>query len=65
MAQRKTRNKNETEKIVKAYLSDEEYSQVVHANEITGLTISKFVKDVCLGTQLPNKEITTFRLELL
>lgn len=52
-------------KIVKAYLSDEEYSQVVHASETTGLTISKFVKNVCLGTPLPNKEITNFRLELL
>lgn len=52
-------------KIVKAYLSDEEYSQIVHASETTGLTISKFVKNVCLGTPLPNREITNFRLELL
>ena len=52
-------------KIIKSYLSDEEYSQVVHASETTGLTISKFVKNVCLGTPLPNKEVTTFRLELL
>lgn len=52
-------------KIVKAYLSDEEYSQVVHASETTRLTISKFVKNVCLGTPLPNRETTNFRLELL
>lgn len=52
-------------KIIKSYLSEEEYSQVVHASETTGLTISKFVKNVCLGTPLPNKDTTTFRLELL
>lgn len=52
-------------KIIKSYLSDEEYSQVVHASETTGLTISKFIKNVCLGSPLPNKEVTTFRLELL
>ncbi len=52
-------------RIIKSYLSEEEYAQVVHASETTGLTISKFVKNVCLGTPLPNKETTTFRLELL
>lgn len=57
--------KMKRKKIVKAYLSDEEYSQVVLASETTGLTISKFVKNVCLGTPLPNKDTTTFRLELL
>lgn len=57
--------KMKRKKIVKAYLSDEEYSQVVHASELTGLTISKFVKNVCLNTPLPNRETTNFRLELL
>ena len=52
-------------KIIKSYLSDEEYAQVVKASEATGLTISKFVKNVCLGTPLPNKSNITSSLELL
>ena len=40
-----------TKKVLQAYLTPEEYDQVKASAEQAGLSLSTFVKRVCLGTQ--------------
>ena len=51
--------------IAKVCLTDSEYAYLLQACSQTGLSISAFLRNVALNTPLPNKEVTTFRLELL
>ncbi len=50
---------------VKAYLTEEEYNQIVHSSTLAGLSISTFVKNVCLGTKVHSLENHQTRLDLL
>lgn len=51
-------------RILKAYVSEEEYSRILELAERTGLSLSTFVKRVCLGQEVKSLEHTHVRHEL-
>ena len=51
--------------IIKAYLTDEEYQQIIRSSELAGLSISTFVRNVCLGSKIASREDAMARRELL
>ena len=51
-------------KVIKTYLSPEEYSAILESSRRAGLSLSTFSKRVCLGTPVPSLERLEARLEL-
>ena len=52
-------------KPVRSYLTAEEHDQLARMAERAGLSISQFIRRVCLGYQVQSFEHEEFRLELL
>jgi hypothetical protein len=52
-------------KLVKAYLTTDEYKALTEMAERANLSISQFIHHACLGFQLLSFEHQEFRLELL
>ena len=52
-------------KIVRSYLTATEYERLTQTAKITGLSISRFIRNVCLGYQVSSFEHEKFKLELL
>ncbi len=50
--------------MVKAYLSEEEYNQIVKTCKLTRLSISAFVRKVCTGSKVESREDAMARIEL-
>ena len=51
-------------KVIKTYLSPEEYNAILASARRAGLSLSTFSKRVCLATPVPSLERQEFRLEL-
>ena len=51
-------------KVIKTYLSPEEYNAILESSRRAGLSLSTFSKRVCLGTPVPSLERLEARLEL-
>jgi hypothetical protein len=51
--------------VVKTYLAPEEYQQILDSSTQTGLSLSCFVKRVCLGQPAPNRETQQRQREML
>jgi len=51
-------------KVIKTYLSPEEYNAILESSRRAGLSLSTFSKRVCLGTPVPSLERQEARLEL-
>lgn len=51
-------------KVLKSYLSLEEYNAILTSARRAGLTLSTFSKRVCLGTPVPSLEHQEARMEL-
>ena len=51
-------------KVIKTYLSPEEYNVILESSRRAGLSLSTFSRRVCLGTPVPSLERQEFRLEL-
>ena len=52
-------------KPVRSYLTAEEHDRLVQMADRAGLTISQFIRQVCLGYEVRTFEHEEFRLELL
>ncbi|TVM14024.1 pirin [Oceanidesulfovibrio indonesiensis] len=50
---------------LRAYVTPEEYEQIIHQAEQYNLSVSAFVRKVALGEPLPNVDYAKTRLELL
>lgn len=50
---------------IKAYVTLEEFALVVASSERAGLTMSEFVRRVCLGSKVESREAHQARRELL
>ncbi|WP_241667469.1 plasmid mobilization protein [Pseudodesulfovibrio senegalensis] len=51
--------------MLKSYVSDEEYAAIIAKADMTGLSVSTFVKRVSLGHQIVSREDRQARRELL
>jgi len=51
--------------IIKAYLTEDEYTQIQASSELAGLSVSTFARNVCLGSKVPSREDHQARRELL
>lgn len=49
---------------VKTYLTEAEYGEILQSARKAGLSVSTFIKRVCLGMPVPSLEHREFRLEL-
>lgn len=58
-------SKPSRKRIIKAYLTEKEYQQIVASSTLAGLSISTFVRNVCLGSRVPSREDAIARRELL
>ena len=52
-------------KPVRSYLSSDEHRRLAQMAERAGLSISQFMRDVCLGYQVRSFEHEKFKIELL
>ena len=50
---------------LQAYVTPEEYDQIVRISEQTRLSLSEFARRVCLGIRIESREDQQARLELL
>mgnify|MGYP004639716071 CR=1 FL=1 len=50
---------------LQAYVTPEEYDQIVEISERTRLSLSEFARRVCLGIRIESREDQQARLELL
>lgn len=51
--------------LIKAYVTADEADSIVHSSELAGLSVSEFVRRVCLGVRIESREDAKARLELL
>lgn len=51
--------------ILKVYLTDGEYDEILESSKKAGLSLSTFAQKVCLGSRVLSKEDKQARLELL
>ena len=56
--------KEKRKKILKAYLTEKEYEQIVESSNRTCLSVSTFARNVCLGSKVPSREDAMARREL-
>ena len=53
-----------TKNCMKAYVSEEEYAMITEEARMCGLSVSQFVKAVCLGFEVRSREDQHARVEL-
>ncbi len=57
--------KEKRKNMIKSYVTDDEYSEISASCSRSGLSISTFVRRVCLGSVVPSREDAQARRELL
>ena len=63
--QLKAGKKPKREAQLKSYITEEELSRIRESSQRTGLSVSEFIRRVCLGFRVESREDQKARLELL
>ncbi len=59
------KEKRKRKNMMCVYLTDEEYQEIIKSSEQSGLSISTFARNVCLGYKVESVEDCRTRLDLL
>jgi hypothetical protein len=51
-------------KMLRSYITEEEYTIIVENSQRSGLTLSSFIRRMCLGMNVPSREDAQARREL-
>ncbi len=51
-------------KVMNVYLTEEEYNQIIESSNYTGLTISTFARNVCLGYRVQSRNDQQTRTDM-
>ncbi len=57
--------KEKRKHIIKTYITEDEYAEIIDTSNRSGLSISEFVRRICLGSVVPSREDALARRELL